>query len=273
MGLLVWVLSLLFFPETSQPGARGVDELRLKEGVHWRERFVFVNPLLPLALLRSPNLFLVAIITFTTSLSVFVLLVPLVYTIGVRYSIKNEAILGLCFLPSGLGCIAGAQIIGRVSDRTVIKWRRRRNGVWYLEDRLRAALIPFGVVTPLAVLGFGIANQFIDGNVGLALCLFGLFMAGAGIEMCFGPCAANLVDVMHTRSAESLGANNGLRTGLVAFGISGVVPIMDAYGVAWTNAASAALIWIAFGILICVIRYGEQMRAWVEVGFSTADNH
>lgn len=54
--------------------------------------------------------------------------------------------------------------------------------MWYLEDRLRAALIPFGVVTPLAVLGFGIANQFIDGNVGLALCLFGLFMAGAGVS-------------------------------------------------------------------------------------------
>lgn len=59
IGFLVWVVILLFFPETSQPGARGVDKLRLKEGEHWRQRFVFVNPLRPLALLRSPNLFLI----------------------------------------------------------------------------------------------------------------------------------------------------------------------------------------------------------------------
>jgi MFS family permease len=59
MGLLVWVVILLFFPETTQPETRGVDMLRLKEGVNWRERFVFVNPLRPLALLRSPNLFLI----------------------------------------------------------------------------------------------------------------------------------------------------------------------------------------------------------------------
>lgn len=81
--------------------------------------------------------------------------------------------------------IVGAQIIGRVSDHTVIKWRKKRNGVWYPEDRLRAALIPFGVVTPLATLGFGIANQFVDGNLGLALCLFGLFVSGAGVSHLF----------------------------------------------------------------------------------------
>lgn len=78
--------------------------------------------------------------------------------------------------------VVGAQIIGRVSDYSVIKWRKRRNGVWYPEDRLRAALVPFGVVTPVAVLSFGLENQFIDGSIGLGLCLFGLFMAGVGVS-------------------------------------------------------------------------------------------
>lgn len=32
MGLVVWAVVLLFLPETSRPGARDVDQLRLKEG-------------------------------------------------------------------------------------------------------------------------------------------------------------------------------------------------------------------------------------------------
>jgi hypothetical protein len=59
MGLIAWLTIVFFFPETSQPGARGLDQLRKKEGENYRPRFVFVNPLRPLGLLRSPNLFLI----------------------------------------------------------------------------------------------------------------------------------------------------------------------------------------------------------------------
>ena len=53
-GLLEFVLMYCLFPETSQPGARGIDKLALEE----RAKFMFINPLRPLALLRSPNLLL-----------------------------------------------------------------------------------------------------------------------------------------------------------------------------------------------------------------------
>ena len=54
-GLLEFVLMYFLFPETSQPGARGIDKLALEE----RTKFIFINPLRPLALLRSPNLLLI----------------------------------------------------------------------------------------------------------------------------------------------------------------------------------------------------------------------
>ncbi len=47
---------LFYFPETSHPGARGVDKV-IEEG--GRLGFVFLNPLSSLWLLRSPNIFLV----------------------------------------------------------------------------------------------------------------------------------------------------------------------------------------------------------------------
>lgn len=55
-GLIAFVIILLAFPETSHPGARGIDKLR-QSGYVGRTWFpVFVNPLQPLNLLRSPNI-------------------------------------------------------------------------------------------------------------------------------------------------------------------------------------------------------------------------
>ena len=76
----------------------------------------------------------------------------------------------------------GATIIGRISDYTVIKWRKKRKGVWYPEDRLRAALIPFSTIVPLSVLGFGLVNRFVDGTPGLVLSLVCLFFNGVGVS-------------------------------------------------------------------------------------------
>ena len=76
----------------------------------------------------------------------------------------------------------GATIVGRISDQTVIKWRRKRKGLWYPEDRLRAALIPFAIIIPLSVLTFGLVNTFVDGKLGLALCLVCLFSTGVGVS-------------------------------------------------------------------------------------------
>ena len=113
--------------------------------------------------------------------------------------------------------------MGRISDQTVIKWRKKRKGIWYPEDRLRAALIPFAIIIPLSVLTFGLVNRFVDGNLGLGLCLVCLFSTGVGVsgrrtfrrlinfylfyqkvDMTFGACVAYLVDVMHSRSSEIL---------------------------------------------------------------------
>lgn len=47
-----------------------------------------------------------------------------------RYNIKNEALLGACFLPIGLGMVA-LPIAGRLSDRLVVHYRGRE---WYAED-------------------------------------------------------------------------------------------------------------------------------------------
>jgi len=73
--------------------------------------------------------------------------------------------------------------------------------------------------------------------------------------MSFGPVAAYLVDVLHSRSAESLAANSALRSVLVALAVVVTFPMIDAYGILVTNALCAALVWISFVGLCYIIKY------------------
>ena len=85
-GLLGFTCIVFFFPETSHPGVRGIEKTRKArqheaqrdgstqpEAVNW----VWVNPVKPLWLLRSPNLLAVTIAGLAVLLTDYVLLTPL----------------------------------------------------------------------------------------------------------------------------------------------------------------------------------------------------
>ncbi|KAF8061834.1 major facilitator superfamily domain-containing protein [Lyophyllum atratum] len=260
VGCVMLVCMVLFFPETSHPGKRGID--KIPEG---SRRLVFVNPLKPLALWRSPNLLAVAFSGFTVLLTNFVLLVPLAYTIGVRYKITSAALIGACYLPAGIGNMIGAPLAGRISDKVVVKWRKRRGGVWYPEDRLRATLGGALFLVPFTVLCSGLLTQFVPGKVGLVLNLLCLFLNGIAIDVVLSPSGAYAVDIFRDRSAEAIAANVSFRGFALAICISGLLPLIEVIGVAGTNALSALLAWIGGLVIWYTIRYGTQLRAWVDV--------
>ena len=59
VGFLIFCMIYCWFPETSQPGSRGIDKKRAESGGNAKDHFYLINPLRPLLLLRSPNLFLI----------------------------------------------------------------------------------------------------------------------------------------------------------------------------------------------------------------------
>ena len=105
----------------------------------------------------------------------------------------------------------GAPLAGKYSDYMVVKWRARRNGVWYPEDRLRAATPGLGYLIPLTLIAFGLTTHFVPGPLGLTLNLIWFFLNGIGVRtfirlvlyfpgadalLCLGrrhPCAHRLV--------------------------------------------------------------------------------
>ena len=58
LGLIAFTTIYFLFPETSQPGTRGIDKMKAKHGSS-SSSFVFINPLRPLWLLRSPIMLLI----------------------------------------------------------------------------------------------------------------------------------------------------------------------------------------------------------------------
>ncbi len=123
--------------------------------------------------------------------------------------------------------LVGAPLAGRLSDRSVVYWRARRNGEWVPEDRLRVTTIGAVFLVPMSVLCSGIFTRYVPGTLGIVLNLVCLFANGIGVRRmnCLGlvyieleadsdqvdfvlsPSAAYNVDVVHSRSAEIMAAN------------------------------------------------------------------
>ncbi|KAJ6531870.1 major facilitator superfamily domain-containing protein [Mycena capillaripes] len=266
-GAVGFIFILILLPETSHPGTRGMDKL-IRE-TNGAKKYAFVNPLKSLWLLRSPNLLAVTFAAWMNLLAEYVLLVPLAYTIGVRYGITNEALLGAVFLPCGVGNIVGAPLAGRLSDQILVKWKKRRGGVWVPEDRLRASLLGASVLVPLSVLLSGLTITYLDGPVGIVLTLCCLFFNGLGVDMVLNPIGTYSVDIFLSRSAEGIAANKGLRSILVSLGIAGIMPAINHLGIVVTHTLAAMLAWLGLGILLFTIRYGQQMRDSVDMGYTT----
>jgi MFS family permease len=218
-----------YLPETAHPGSRGVDRMldaeRAKLGtsdgatdqVRWR--WVWLNPFASLALLRAPNLLAVVgsllsivPVKFAHSwqtiggtlvlLTDFILGIPMAYTLGKRYNLDSAALVGLLFIPAGIGSFIGAPLAGRLSDRAIVRGRAKRQGVWVPEDRLRAALVSAGLLAPLSIILSGLITRYVPRHVGLGLNIVVLFINGLAVDMTLTPSAAYCIDVLQSHSAE-----------------------------------------------------------------------
>ncbi|KAJ3478564.1 hypothetical protein NLI96_g9669 [Meripilus lineatus] len=264
------LLFIVFFPETSHPGTRGIDKLA-QDGS--KPRFVLLKPFSILWYLKSPNILLVALAGGLGLLTDYVLMVPIAYTIGRKYDITNEALIGALFVPNGLGNLIGAYVAGVLSDRKVVEWRERRGGVWVPEDRLRVTLVGALFWIPLSVLFSGLITDNVRGTIGIVLNLICLFVNGVGLDFVLSPSASYNVDVLHSHSAEVTAANMAFRGAIISLTSAFVIPAVETIGITATDTIAAILGWISFGLLWSVIKYGDRMRAYVDIGFSTAKDN
>ncbi|KDQ59898.1 hypothetical protein JAAARDRAFT_126502 [Jaapia argillacea MUCL 33604] len=275
-GVFGFFTMFAFLPETMAPGSRGFEkylQVSAEDEGQPSQPWLWLEAFKSLSLLRSPNILAITIARSCVLMTDYFLLIPLSYTIGERYGISNEILIGACFLPAGVGNIIGSPLAGHISDKVVVKWRKRRGGVWVPEDRLRATLSGGLILVPMSILLSGLVTQFIEGRLGLILNLVCLFVNGIGIDFVLSPSSAYYIDVMHSQSAQVMAASGAVQSTFIAVTSTAILPLINTIGVAGTDALAAFVGWIGFVLIYLTIRYGEQMRAWADVGYSTAQTN
>ncbi|KAF9009705.1 major facilitator superfamily domain-containing protein [Cyathus striatus] len=260
LELIAFISMAIFLPETKWNAKKNNDTSSAS-------KYLIVRLWQGVWLLRSPVLSLTAFASATALLTDYALLVPFAYTIATKYNITNESIIGACFIPIGLGNILAAPLTGRLSDKIILRNRQIRK-MWYPEDRLYIALIGSLLPVPLSIVISGFITTYVDGWMGLALNLICFLVNGIGVSMSTAPATAYSVDVIQSRSADSVAATWGLRSLAVSLAISWVIPSINKFGVLATNVGIGVGAWVGAGIYYLVIQYGDELRACVDVGYS-----
>lgn len=103
--------------------------------------------------------------------------------INPRFDLTSPLISGLFYLAPGAGFLMGSTIGGRVSDHTVKRYMRKRNGLRLPQDRLKSSLPAIFLVLPAGTLVFGWSLQREAG--GMALPIVSSFCEGLGLMWSF----------------------------------------------------------------------------------------
>ncbi|KAJ3559336.1 hypothetical protein NP233_g11287 [Leucocoprinus birnbaumii] len=274
---------LFALPETSHLGTIKIDTHEHRSKPRWRS--ALINPLSPLWLLRSPPLFILTMVGLVSLLTDYsikpVLFQPSDWPFSDRVfssttsslevrepdtTSKMRPSLGSVISPQESE-ISWAPVVGRLSDMILTRYRAKR-GFLHPEDRLTACLVEALVLVPLSVFLSGILTRYVSGTKGLVLNLICPFINGVGVDLVLSPSAAYIVDILRSRSAEAMAANNVLRAFILAFTVAGILPLIDSCGIVIADLTSALLGWVGFALLLVTIRYGERMRKWLDVGYS-----
>lgn len=258
LGGLIFVLMFLYFPETSHPGARGIDKIPHSDRTLGT---MIINPLKPLGLLRSPNVFAISLVMLSAFVVESTLTVPVAYTLGSKFNINDPTTISVCLVLVSIGNIFGTSLSGIVSDRVIVQYTANREGVWLPEDRLRVALPATLAGVPSSVLIFALAAEYLPNHwLGLLMCLSCLFLNGFVVEFVLNPSIGYLIDLLPERSAEAVAATTSLSLFLLSFAVAWVIPLIDTLGIMGTSIIAALLAWGGHIILWCIIRYGDRMK-------------
>jgi hypothetical protein len=128
-------------------------------------------------------------------------------------------------------------------------------------------------MAPLSVGASGLITTYIGGPIGFGLDILCLYANGVGVDSVLSPISSYNVDVVHSRSAEATAAYVASRWLIISAVTAFIIPSIQHIGVARTDIIAAVLALIGQGIIFLTIRYGDRMRASVDVGFSTMENN
>ncbi|KAM5347260.1 hypothetical protein ACJ41O_010265 [Fusarium nematophilum] len=256
MSLFGLILAFFFIPRASEvENPKAVEATRPKTRQEIIQAF---NPMHVFIQFTYPRVILANIACGLLAFNQYGLLSSVRRVINPRFNLSSPLESGLFYLAPGAGFLIGSTIGGKLSDQTVKRYLRKRNGLRLPEDRLNSSLPAILIVLPLGTLLYGWSVQQRIG--GMALPIVSSFVQGVGLMASFSG--------LNTYAAESRPA---YRTAVItgkyvvqySFGagsVGGVVPMIDGIGVGWAFTVTALAAVVSGSLVLLIARFSKTWR-------------
>ncbi|OTA03738.1 dityrosine transporter, required for spore wall synthesis [Trichoderma parareesei] len=219
---------------------------------------IFIDPLSVLLFLRFPPVF---ITVFTAAIAFGALFISNI-SIQQKFSQPpynfSEIIIGLMYIPAGLGyfvaSILGGRWIDKIMARQAIKANRYdENGklIYLPEDRFRENMWLANTMYPIGLLIYGWTLNY---GVIFIVPAIGSFIFGAASMLVFSAATTMLTEFVRKKSSAGVAVNNFVRNILSCVGVIVAAPWINAVGVGWVFTTVALFCMVAGFIGIWTLR-------------------
>ncbi|CAB4473666.1 MFS general substrate transporter [Rhizophagus irregularis] len=251
LGCILFLIIFFFLPETFR---RNNISSSLQLSYTLKQAFQKVNPLIPLKLLRFPNVALK--IVYMSSIWAFMYVQNVIIpTFSDTYKLSSFTI-GLTFLAPGIGYLIGSVIGGRYSDYVLAKYESDHDGQSYPEVRLKSIWIG-SILIPISYCAFGWLLQF---KINLIFPIIAMFIGGTGSLFVFNSTITYLVDSYPEFSASAIALSDFIPCTLATAYIIMTVPIRNAIGIGWLFTILASINLLSISCIILVYFKGKNWR-------------
>ncbi|KAL5043904.1 hypothetical protein BDW71DRAFT_199470 [Aspergillus fruticulosus] len=218
------------------------------------------NPTKVLKLYLLPQVFLSDLICGFLAITQYGTLTSVRHVINPRFGFTTPLVSGLFYLAPGTGFIVGSLVGGRLSDHTVKRYIRKRDGLRLPKDRLNSGTVYFFAVLPASMVLYGWCLQKQFG--GLALPIILAFLIGAGLMGAWNGLNTYSAEIIPSQRAEAVCSKYILQYIFGATATAAVVPLIDAIGIGWSFTIFAFLKLIGGGLLLVITRFAPDTGIW-----------
>ncbi|KAJ5585472.1 uncharacterized protein N7459_005272 [Penicillium hispanicum] len=255
MTLLGLVLSLLFVPnlgnkqKTEEPHSVS-SVLNMFNPLHIFRPFIYPNVFLCHFTCGLLATFQYAILTSARSI------------FNPRFHLTSALVSGLFYLSPGMGFLVGSILGGKLSDRAVKKWIRKRNGLRLPQDRLNSGLATLFLVLPASTLIYSWTLQEDVG--GMPVPIISAFTAGIGLLGSFNGLNTYSAEVMPHIRSEVISGKYVVQYIFAAGATAAVEPLIESIGVGWTFTICVFFAILGGFFVWIITKWGLDMQRWVE---------
>ncbi|KAJ9401995.1 hypothetical protein DTO282F9_1285 [Paecilomyces variotii] len=261
MAALSFVMAVFFVPDIEKINSVETSDSEKKEPPTSLLSVLYaMNPIRVFTFFVYPNIFFA---DFTCGLLAFFqysLLTSVRSIFGPRFNLTTALISGLFYLAPGAGFLVGSLVGGRLSDRTVKRYIKKRNGVRIPQDRLHSGLLWVLTMLPAATLIYGWTLQ--EGVGGMPVPIISAFFAGWGLMGTFNGLNTYTAEVLPAHKTEVISGKYVIQYIFGASASAAVVPMINSIGAGWTFTICSAMFMLGGALTFLIAKRGLNMQEW-----------